>query len=127
MQRRIRRRHRPIRPLVAPEGYNDLHDLILRRLALGLSQAELAGASGIAQSRLSMLERGRVKATPATIARYREALLRCAKHLQAAGRYLDDAERLASEEGGEPRQIDLVEVIAQLEREQAEQAKGGAA
>ncbi len=125
MQRRIRRRPRPVlRPLVAPEGYNDLYGLILRRLALGVSQAEMAGASGIAQSRLSQLERGRIKATPASIARYREALLRCAKHLQAAGRHLDDAERLASEEGGEPRQVDLVEVIAQLEREQAE---GGAA
>lgn len=119
-QRRIRSNYRPIRPLAPPKGWDDLRPLIEARLRLGLTQGELAGAMSVAQSRVSMLERGRVPVTAASLRRYRDALLRCAKHIRHADELLADAADATGDDT--PRQITLAEVdtvIAELAREVA--------
>lgn len=118
MQRRIRTGYRPLRPVVPPRGWNDLEPLIARRLELGISQGAIAGAMNVAQSRISMLERGRVPVSSGSLDRYREALMRCEARIGRAGALLDRAKRLAEQRGMEPRQLtieDVAELLADLE------------
>lgn len=114
MQRKIRRTHRPLRPTVAPQGWNDLEPLIARRLELGIPQGAIAGAMSVGQSRVSMLERGRVPVSPGSLDRYREALMRCEARIDRAGVLLDHAHRIAEGRGETPRQLTIDDVVALL-------------
>lgn len=121
MQRRIRTHRRPLRPTVAPSGWHDLQPFIERRLDLGIPQGAIAGAMNVAQSRVSMLERGRVPVSPGSLERYREALMRCEARIGRAAALLDRAKCLAEQRGEDPRQLtidDVAELLASIEGEQ---------
>lgn len=68
------------------QAYIDGHRLTERRVAVGLSQSEVADRMGVTKSRVSQIERGDVSTVDA-IARYVQAL---GGHLQISAVFGDD-------------------------------------
>jgi DNA-binding XRE family transcriptional regulator len=68
------------------QAYIDGHRLAERRIALGLTQAEVADRMGVTKSRVSQIERGEVSRVEA-ISRYVQAL---GGHLQISAVFGDD-------------------------------------
>jgi len=64
-------------PLVPPDGWVELRPWIERRLSLGITQGEVAGAANSTSNIICEIERGRRRITPRWAARYREAVERC--------------------------------------------------
>lgn len=63
------------KPLVLPDGYDQLEPLIKIREKLGFSRGDLAASSGIAYPYICNAENGRLaNVTPSLIERYRQGL-----------------------------------------------------
>ena len=67
----------PPYPIHAPRGYAELRPHVERRYASGLTQEAIARAAGWSPSYVSTLERGVRIVSPASLARYVDALARC--------------------------------------------------
>ena len=70
-------------PLVPPKNWERLRPLLAKRIALGITKGQMAGAMNCSYSHIHVVERGETVLTENTISRYQDALEKIEEALEA--------------------------------------------